>query len=301
MRYDERRPDAPGDHHRDRGDDHRDDHDRGLAFDVQTMVSRRRALTLVGLAGLGALVGCSSSDTADTSSSRPPGPGGPGGSGGPPDNGGGVQSVDGAIPNETAGPYPGDGSNGVNVLDDSGIVRGDITSSFGDMTGTAEGVPLTIRMTLTDLDGTPLEGVAVYVWHCDRDGRYSMYSDGVTDQNYLRGVQVADTRGLVTFTSIFPACYSGRWPHIHFEVYAGVADATTSGPIVATSQIALPEATCAAVYATGGYETSIDTLNQVSLATDNVFSDDEAVHQLATITGDVARGYTAELTVPVSA
>ena len=55
-----------------------------------------------------------------------------------------------------------------------------------------------------------------------------MYSQGVEDQNYLRGVQVADADGVVTFTSIFPACYAGRWPHIHFEVYpdqAGITDA----------------------------------------------------------------------------
>src|SRR3954447_24611264 len=30
------------------------------------------------------------------------------------------------VPSETAGPYPGDGSNGPDVLDDSGIVRHDI-------------------------------------------------------------------------------------------------------------------------------------------------------------------------------
>lgn len=38
------------------------------------------------------------------------------------------------IPDETAGPYPGDGSNGPNVLAESGIVRSDITSSFGSST-----------------------------------------------------------------------------------------------------------------------------------------------------------------------
>jgi protocatechuate 3,4-dioxygenase beta subunit len=64
--------------------------------------------------------------------------------------------------------------------------------------------------------GAPFAGVAVYVWQCDREGRYSMYSEGAQDQNYLRGVQIADAEGRVRFTSIFPACYSGRWPHIHF-------------------------------------------------------------------------------------
>jgi protocatechuate 3,4-dioxygenase beta subunit len=113
-------------------------------------------------------------------------------------------------------------------------------------------------------------------------------------------VQPTDGAGAVTFTSIYPACYSGRWPHIHFEVYGSVADATTSGPIIATSQIALPEDVCKAVYA-DGYATSVGNLAQVSLDTDLVFADDHAVHQLATMKGSVDAGYTATLTVPVDA
>jgi hypothetical protein len=42
---------------------------------------------------------------------------------------------------------------------------------------------------------------------------------------------------------------------------------------VATSQIALPKSACDAVYATSGYDGSARNLSQVSLATDNVFSD----------------------------
>jgi protocatechuate 3,4-dioxygenase beta subunit len=189
----------------------------------------------------------------------------------------------------------------VDVLDDSGIVRRDIRSSFGGATGVADGVPLTISLAVTDLDGKPVKGAAVYLWHCDRDGQYSLYSDAAADQNYLRGVQPTDGAGAVTFTSIYPACYSGRWPHIHFEVYGSVADATTSGPIIATSQIALPEDVCKAVYATDGYATSVGNLAQVSLDTDLVFADDHAVHQLATMKGSVDAGYTATLTVPVDA
>ena len=145
------------------------------------------------------------------------------------------------IPDETAGPFPGDGSNGPNVLAESGVVRSDITKSIGDLSGTAGGVPTTIEMTLLDVagGGTPLAGAAVYVWHCDREGRYSMYD--VADQNYLRGVQETGSDGKVTFKSIFPAAYSGRWPHIHFEVYESVAAATGSGAKLKTSQIALPE------------------------------------------------------------
>jgi protocatechuate 3,4-dioxygenase beta subunit len=272
-----------------------EDHDRGLHFDLQTLFTRRRALGVLGAAGAAFLVGCTS--TGDPASSGGVGqrPGGD-----PPVRGGtSSQTADGAIPAETTGPYPADGSNGVDVLDDSGIVRRDIRSSMGGLTGVADGIPLTISLAVTDLSGKPVESAAVYLWHCDRDGQYSLYTDATADQNYLRGVQPTDSDGGVTFTSIYPACYSGRWPHIHFEVYGSVADATSSGPIIATSQIALPESVCKTVYATDGYATSASNLAQVSLDTDLVFVDDHAVHQLAMMRGDVRTGYTATLTVPV--
>ncbi|MBN9199424.1 MAG: intradiol ring-cleavage dioxygenase [Microbacterium ginsengisoli] len=204
------------------------------------------------------------------------------------------------VPDETAGPYPADGSNGIDVLTASGIVRSDIRASFGSSTTVADGVPLTIRLTVRDADtGAALSGKGVYLWHCDRDGNYSLYSRGITDENYLRGVQETDAAGTVSFTSIYPACYSGRWPHIHFEVYDDVATAVASGPIVKTSQIALPEETNVVVYATSGYEQSVRNASQVSLKSDNVFGDDGGIHQIATMSGDVAAGYTAALTIGV--
>jgi protocatechuate 3,4-dioxygenase beta subunit len=159
-----------------------------------------------------------------------------------------------------------------------------------------------LELTITDIAGgnVPFEGVAVYAWHCDRDGNYSMYSEGVEDQNYLRGVQVADADGKVKFTSIFPACYTGRWPHIHFEVYPSLALATDEANRIATSQIALPKDACDLVYATDGYSQSIQHLSRVTLASDNVFRDDGAVRQLGTVTGDVASGLTVTATIPVN-
>jgi protocatechuate 3,4-dioxygenase beta subunit len=104
--------------------------------------------------------------------------------------------------------------------------------------------------------------------------------------------------GRVSFTTIFPACYAGRWPHIHFEVYPTLASASSVANKSATSQIALPKATCDEVYATAGYETSVRNLSQVSLASDNVFSDGASL-ELATVTGNVSSGYIASLTVAV--
>ena len=124
-----------------------------------------------------------------------------------------------------------------------------------------------------------------------------MYS--APDENYLRGVQETDAAGRVTFTSIFPACYSGRWPHIHVEVYPDVDATTDAANTLATSQLALPEDTCDVVYATAGYGQSVRNLSQVSLQRDNVFSDDQAVDELATMTGSVADGYTAALSLAI--
>jgi protocatechuate 3,4-dioxygenase beta subunit len=269
------------------------DHDRGLAFDLATL-SRRRTLALLGGGALALLVGCGSDDGDDAAASTTSTTG----------NSSSSRAAAGEcspIPEETAGPFPGDGSNGPDVLADDGIVRRDIRSSFGSSSTTAEGVPLAIALRLTDSSGgcAARPGAAVYVWHCDRDGGYSMYSDGVEGENYLRGVQEADGDGLVRFTSIFPGAYPGRWPHVHFEVHEGLDAAVSGGTPMATSQIALPEDACRAAYATSGYEASAGQLDRTSLTSDMVFGDDGGVRQLGTVTGSADAGFTVELAVPV--
>ena len=263
--------------------------DQGLGFDLGTLMGRRQILRAfgIGAAGLG-LAACSSNTGSGSTSSAP-------------STGASTTAATGEIPDETAGPYPGDGSNGPDVLEQSGIVRSDIRSSFGTASGTAQGVPMTLELTIQDLanGGTPFAGTAVYVWHCDREGRYSLYSEGVTAENYLRGVQIADADGKVRFTSIFPACYTGRWPHIHFEVYPDQASITDSSKAIATSQVALPKNASDTVYAQAGYESSVTNLAQLSLDTDNVFGDDAGATQLGTVTGDVTGGYAVSLAVRV--
>lgn len=256
--------------------------DQGLGFDVQTLIGRRGALKAFGVGALALGLAACTATTNDAS---------PGASG----------TSAGEIPDETAGPYPGDGSNGPDVLEQSGIVRSDIRSSFGDASGTAEGVPMELELNIKDLanGGAAFAGVAVYVWQCDRDGNYSMYTPAVEQENYLRGVQVADADGTVRFTSIFPACYPGRWPHIHFEVYPDAASITDSAKAIAISQVALPQDVSDAVYATDGYADSVRTLARLSLESDNVFGDDGGASQLATVTGDTDAGYKAVLDVGI--
>ena len=300
--------------------------DQGLAFDLETELSRRKVLKLMGFgAGMLTLAACSPASASPSAAASAAATAGPTAT---------AASTPGAtaaataaatasaasataaasastaasadcdvIPEETAGPFPGDGSNGPNVLIESGAVRKDITTSFGEFSGTAPGVPLTIRLIIQDVGNNcaPIDGAAVYVWHCTADGLYSLYSNGADQENFLRGVQEADVNGVVEFTSIYPGCYQGRWPHIHFEVFPSLETAGDEANKIATSQIAMPEDASAAVYAVAGYESSVRPFQGLSLEGDNVFGDDGGVDQLGTTTGDATTGYVVELTVPVRA
>jgi protocatechuate 3,4-dioxygenase beta subunit len=278
------------------------EHDLGLAHDL-AVLQRRRALGLLGgLAGAGtlALLGCGGGgDDAGTSTTI---------SSSSSSSGAGTSTSScSVIPEETAGPYPGDGSNSsngsiANALALSGIVRSDIRSSIAGATGTAAGVPLVITLDLVNTNGScaDLSGYAIYLWHCDAQGRYSMYSSGVTAENYLRGVQVTGSDGTATFTTIVPGCYAGRMPHMHFEIYRSANTASSWTNKLRTSQIAFPSDVMSTVYASGGYGNSTANLNAISFSSDNVFSDGYST-QLATMSGSVAAGYTASLTVGIAA
>lgn len=292
---------------------HLDDHDLGLQHDLARMAAlkaRRRMLGMMLSGGAAAfLVGCNSGGSSTTTASS---------SGdttttttttttGTTSNGTCI-----ANPEETAGPYPADGSNTVNgqvsnVLTESGIVRSDIRSSFGSSTTVAPGVPLQLTLSLVNTNNScaSLSGYAVYLWHCTRDGNYSLYSSSIQNENYLRGVQVSDGSGILTFQTIFPGCYSGRYPHLHFEVYPSLSMATLYTNRILTSQMALPRDMCSSVYSSAtGYSASVGNLAAVTTSSDNVFGDNTAAQVAAmtpTLTGSVAAGFTGNITVGVAA
>ncbi|MBW4330560.1 intradiol ring-cleavage dioxygenase [Stakelama sp. CBK3Z-3] len=289
-----------------------DEHDLGLSHDLDAMRSldRRHALRMFagasGFALVGACGGGSSSGAVVTPTPTPTVTPTPSPTPTP------TSSVSGCIadPEETAGPYPADGTNqsgGLtsNALVSDGIVRDDIRASFlGGSTTVAQGVQVELTLTLVDAnaDCVPLAGYAVYLWHCDVDGEYSLY--GVPDESYLRGVQTADENGQVTFKTIFPACYSGRYPHMHFEVFSSLANATGGRYAVLTSQLAMPADTCREVYNGNDlYADSISRFSQTSTDRDNVFGDNSSAQiaqQTPSMTGTVADGYVASATVGIA-
>ena len=313
--------------------DHHDDedHDRGLAFDLQTIsrqvVARRKALAWMGGAGATALLaGCggsgsgssnsgtttgattgstSSSSTGSTSS------GSTGSSSGSSSSSGSATTSGSCVADasETNGPYPADGTNSSsgstsNVLTQSGIVRSDIRPSFISSTTVAQGVAVTLTLTLVNASNAcaPLVGYAVYIWHCTASGNYSLYTDPT--ESYLRGVQVTDSNGQVTFTTIFPGCYSGRFPHIHVEVFTSLSAATSGRASKLITQVAPPSAVCTTVYnGSSLYSASIRNFAQISLSSDNVFGDNTTAQNnqmTMAMSGSVSAGYTATNTIGIA-
>ncbi|WP_367348224.1 intradiol ring-cleavage dioxygenase [Sphingobium yanoikuyae] len=158
------------------------------------------------------------------------------------------------------------------MLDDTGIVRTDHTVELGSSSGTAEGIYMQLTITVVNVNGScaPLEGYAVYIWHCTPRGLYSLYT--VPGENYLRGVGVTDANGQVTFTSIFPGCYDGRFPPIlSRSIQPGQGD-----------QLCQSRADVAARDADGclqhglcdsGYSSSKTNFAKITTSSDNVFGD----------------------------
>ncbi|SIN98570.1 hypothetical protein [Vannielia litorea] len=254
---------------------HHDDHDHGFAHDLPRMVGRRGALALFGAASLAAASPAAAACVA--------------------------------LPPETAGPFPADGTNTsagqtVNALAQRGVLRRDLRRSFAGRRGRAEGVPLSLTITLTDTGCRPLAGRALYLWHCDARGRYSLYN--VPGVNWLRGLGVADAEGALAFTTIIPGCYPGRWPHFHFEVFAGPEAAVTGRNAQLTGQLALPEPVCAAVYAADpSYAGGTANLSRLSLTRDGSFANNtraQLAQQTLAMRGSPARGFTGRVTIPLA-
>lgn len=266
---------------------HDDDHPEGFAADLPRLMRRRSVLGGLAATGAAGLFWASRSgaETVGTSAD-------------------GTQCV--ALPAETAGPFPADGTNvragqTVNILTEAGVIREDIRNSIGGLTPVAGGVQMVMDVRLVDVARScaPLAGMALYAWQCDAAGVYSIY--GAADRNYLRGVGISDSQGRVRLVTVVPGTYPGRWPHIHFEVFASADQAVSGDRAILTSQFALPEAACRAAYAADpAYAASLDPMEAIVARGDRIFANGTAAEraaQMMQVSGDPARGLIATATV----
>jgi catechol 1,2-dioxygenase len=68
------------------------------------------------------------------------------------------------------------------------------------------GVPLTLSGQVRDLDGSPIAGAELDIWHADDEGYYSGFAPHLPEGN-LRGVVVTDEEGRFAIRTVQPAPY----------------------------------------------------------------------------------------------
>jgi protocatechuate 3,4-dioxygenase beta subunit len=192
------------------------------------------------------------------------------------------------IPQETRGPYP------LDLSKDSTKFRQDVTEG-------RPGIPLTVRLTIVNINDNcrPIPNARVDIWQTDKDGVYSGFQQpgiNTVGETFMRGIQMTDSNGQVEFHTIYPGWYNGRVTHIHFEIYL-------SSVLSAVSQMAFPEAITTAVYKTPLYSARGQNTSVPNNASDGIFSDmNNTQYQMLTITEDgAAGGYIGTLTVGMNA
>lgn len=192
-------------------------------------------------------------------------------------------------PEETAGPYPYD------LSANSAMFRSNITEG-------KEGILLNLILTIVNSNNScaVIENARVDIWHCDKDGYYSEYTEpgylgteNYTGKTFLRGIQLSDSSGQVKFVTIYPGWYTGRTTHIHVEVFI-------NNVLKKTTQLAFPDSLNKEVYGTSLYNAHGQNTSVANNASDSIFADSLS-EELVTISGDTTNGYTATFQVGVPA
>lgn len=179
------------------------------------VMSRRRALALLGAAGMAAVVAaCSDGGSNDTGASSNTSGSNASGSSTGSSSGAATSTTSGSTgttvdcimtPEMTEGPY---------YLADQ-VIRRDVTEG-------KDGLPLRLELTVADAAACqPIAGLMVEIWHADATGNYSGFGSGGSNTTFLRGGQNSDANGKAVFQTIYPGWYRGRAVHIHVKVHDG--------------------------------------------------------------------------------
>jgi protocatechuate 3,4-dioxygenase beta subunit len=193
-----------------------------------------------------------------------------------------------------------EGEVGPYFADDSadGFNRSDILSNL-DGTSTQTGVPLTLTIYIYDAQNScaAFAGAQVDIWHCNASGVYSdISSESTASEQWLRGYQISDSTGKVSFTTIVPGWYQGRTTHIHLRIRssydesAGLSDGTNTTQVFFSQTLVDTLATSISPYNSEG-------TNPTTNASDRVYAQQTDGKNLLSMTGDTASGYTATFSI----
>src|SRR6266702_2837765 len=194
----------------------------------------------------------------------------------------------------TEGPYwVDDGVSGYNRSD----IRSDIAG-----TNTQSGVLFTLNLYVYDLKNScaAMQNVQVDVWHCDATGIYSgiqssTNGNGVdyTSQSWLRGYQLTDSSGRVSFTTIVPGWYTGRTTHIHIR-FRSTYDTSSTGS-TNTAQLFFDQTFINSLNTSVSPYSSHGT-NSVTNAGDSIYNAEGGTTVLS-LSGSASAGYIATFSV----
>jgi len=193
---------------------------------------------------------------------------------------------------EVEGPYPYPGGELTNPL------------NRADVTGGQTGVPLSLAISVVNTKNNCalVSNARVDIWHCNKDGYYSGYgsqnggslgTQSYLGQTWLRGYQLTDATGKLTFNTIYPGWYQGRATHIHLEVFV-------NNVLKKTGQITFAESISDVVHQSSLY--AAHGVNTMRNSGDGIFNNSatDLANETVALTGSVAGGYSGSYTIGIA-
>ncbi|HEY2743610.1 MAG TPA: hypothetical protein VGL86_03265 [Polyangia bacterium] len=194
-------------------------------------------------------------------------------------------------PEGEIGPYFADDS-------DPRFNRGNILANL-DGSSVQTGIPLTLTITIVDAQKgcVPYANAQVDIWHCNSAGVYSDQAvENTTTEQWLRGYQLTDANGRVTFVTVIPGWYAGRTTHIHLRVRSSYSDASSTSDGTNTTQLFFDQTVIDSL-ATGVAPYDAEGKNPTTNASDRVYADQVRGANQLTLSGDNVGGYSAAITI----
>lgn len=186
-------------------------------------------------------------------------------------------------PQKTEGPY----------YFNANLMRSDIRISTNNNVF-HDGIPLNMAINVIDINCNPILNVIVDVWHCDKDGVYSGYSQpggNYIGHDFMRGIQLTNSSGTANFITSYPGWYPGRATHIHFKVRL---NSTT----YVTSQYCFLDSVNNTIYSTPLY--SGRGPNPTTNAADNIFMSADPPFLRMTVVPNGNGGYDGTYTIGIT-